>query len=317
MERQIKVTKQKSLRQIHDNRNKVLFIRTIPALGDILMHRMLFEDVKAMGFEVHFACRKAFHPAIVDHPYIDQILDSENVNLEKYPVRYVNDKACTDYEERMGPLALEHRSDLWAENCGFKLTHHNMHIGLTPKEKEEGFEILTRHRHVPGPLVIITPISTRTAQRTLLDHQVNGAIEGLLKRGFCPIGLHSMPISYMNIPVIHGLSIRQLLSVVYAIDYAVSVDTGTFHCAGGMGKPTLGIFTSADGEVYGKYYTKFELVQKHRNKDPLWTCGPCYNWSRCPKSDGPQKPCLTELTANMILEGFDKLVARFPHEGNT
>jgi hypothetical protein len=78
-----------------------------------------------------------------------------------------------------------------------------------------------------------------------------------------------------------------------------------------MGKPLVGVFTFADGTVYGRYFD-FVLVQKHRNNDPEWTCGPCYNWGACPKTKSNPKPCLTEITVEMLLEGVDKMLEKWP-----
>lgn len=314
--RPLKQKRQLTLKEISENRNKVLFIRSVPALGDIMMHRMLFEDVKILspGLEVHFACPAAYHPAVSDHPFLDKVLDCNTVDRHEYKIYYVNDRACTDYEERIAPLSDKHRSDIWAEHCGFSLTRHDMHIRLTEKEKADGQLILDQFRHRNGPIVLFTPISSRTPQRTLTEAQVNGVVEGLTARGYCPLGVHNSPLSYMKAPVICDLTIRQLFGIIYQADYVISVDTGTLHCAGGMGKPTVGVFTSADGDVYGKYYPRFELVQKHRNHDPNWTCGPCYTWTKCPKCKSVPKPCLTELTSDMILDGFSRLVMKYPEK---
>jgi ADP-heptose:LPS heptosyltransferase len=187
-----------------------------------------------------------------------------------------------------------------------------MHFVLEDKEETEGREILSRIRHCDGPIVLIAPISTTTNMRALLPHQLSGLVRGLLDRGMCPVGLHSEPIPGIGVPVLDKLNIRQYMAVTAASDYVVSIDTGTFHCANGFHKPTLAIFTSADGFVYGKYFPEMELVQKHRSTDPQWTCGPCYTWPKCQKTKEPLKPCLTELTAEMMLAGWDKLVERYP-----
>jgi ADP-heptose:LPS heptosyltransferase len=89
-------------------------------------------------------------------------------------------------------------------------------------------------------------------------------------------------------------------------DYVISVDTSAFHLAGGLKKPLMGIFTFADGKVYGKYFN-FVLVQKHRDNGN-WDCGPCYNFSICPKSPLKVKPCLTELKYDDFMIGIQKLL---------
>jgi ADP-heptose:LPS heptosyltransferase len=302
------------IRQFWKQRNKVLFIRDVPALGDILMHRMLFEDVKLMcpSFEVHFACHKKLFPAVLDHPFIDKVLDADKVHRNEYFVCYENNRSCTDYEEKMAPFSDKHRSDIWAENCGFELKHHNMHIRFKQNEKEEAKQILNKYRDKEGPIVLLAPISERSPMRRLMDCQMEWITNELIKRKTCPIGVHNRPIEELEklkVPVISDMTIRQLMSVVSIADYVISVDTGILHCAGGLNRPLLGIFTYTDGEIYSKYY-KYELVQKHRDNGD-WDCGPCYTQNKCIKTQDLLKPCLTLITENMILNGIDRMFSRW------
>lgn len=296
-------------------RNKILIIRAIGGLGDILMHRMMFEDFKLImpDCELHFACPIQYHDALIDHPYIDQILDSGNVCKNDYIISYNTTTACGRYEMRMAPFSGDHRSDIWAEHCGINLTKHNMHISLHPTEIERGKSLIEEHRDRDGPSVLISPVSAMKG-KDLLDHQLKDLIEGLHERGCYPFGLHKEIIPYFyknNIPTISGIDIRTWMGIIRSADYVISVDTSTFHCAGGMGKPLVGVYTFADGKVYGKYYDFF-LVQKHRDDDPCWNCGPCYNWGACPKSKRNPKPCLTELTGEMILKKVDMMFEKWP-----
>ena len=81
-----------------------------------------------------------------------------------------------------------------------------------------------------------------------------------------------------------------------------------------MGKPVVGIFGWADSKVYSRHYPKAISVQKHRDYTPGWNCGPCYNFFTCPKcpQETVRKPCITEITPDDILEGFNKMVDKYP-----
>ena len=285
------------IKEFYEKRNKVLVIRGVGGLGDILMHRMMFEDMKRLSpdIEITFACPRAYHNCVIDHPFIDHVVDCHEVDKQDYMVSYNTTTACGRYEMKIAPLADKHRSDIWANHCGFELSNHNMHIRLTEREKDEGKRLIEQARNRKGPIVLVCPISAMKV-KDLLPDQLEGLTNGLIERGLCPIGLHKMPVLQllqMDVPSLSGLNLRQWMSVINQADYVVSVDTAAFHCAGGMGKPLTGIFTFADGLVYGKYFDFF-LVQKHRATDPEWTCGPCYNWGTCPKSNASVKPCLTE-----------------------
>lgn len=313
-----KIVRVLNLRDFYNKRNKILICRSVGGLGDIFMHRMMFEDIKKTlpDAEIHFACPAQYHDALIDHPYIDKILDSETVDKMEYIISYNTTTACGRYEMKMAPLSDLNRSDIWSRHCGIVLENHNMHIRLTDDEKAFGKKKIEQMRDRDGPIVLVCPISAMV-NKNLLDHQLIGLIDGLYMRGCCALGLHYSPIGPLvkrNVPCIHSLGIRQWMGVLHAADYIVSVDTSALHCAGGMGKPLTGIFTWADGKAYGKHYD-FVLVQRHRDNDPSWTCGPCYNWCGCPKEKKSNlKPCLTELTTEMILRGVDEMFQRWPDE---
>lgn len=306
-----------SLSEFYEKRNKVLIIRAVGGLGDIFMHRMMFEDFKRLigDGEVHFACPTQYHDAVKDHPYIDEILDCSNVDKTNYLVSYNTTTACGRYEMRKAPFSDLNRSDIWSQHCGVDLKSHKMHIQLTQQEKEDGFGILKEYRDREGPIVLISPVSAMQG-KNLLEHQLIGLINYLHKEGYCAIGIHNypiMPLVRRSIPTIHSLNIRQWMATLNAADYIVSVDTAAFHCSGGLGKPLTGIFTFADGKTYGKHY-EFELVQKHRDHTAGWNCGPCYNWGECPKlKTGHIKPCLTEITTKEIIDGVERMFKRWPN----
>jgi ADP-heptose:LPS heptosyltransferase len=310
--RPVKLKKVFGISEFFENRNKVLVQRSYGGLGDILMHRMIFEDFKKLvpEVELHFACPKHYHEVVADHPFVDCLVDSNTVNPNDYMVHYNTTKVCVQYETRIAPFADKHRSDIWANHCGLNLTNHEMHIRLTEEEKAEGKRIIEKHRDRPGPSVIIAPISSML-NKNMLDEQVLGLVDYLRARGFFPVGIHQCPLELFfknNIPLISDLKLRQWLGVMNQVDYTVSVDTAHFHAAGGMKRPVVGIFTYVDGLVYSRYYPTAIVAQLHRCTHPNWTCGPCYNFRMCPKTNDSPKPCITELTLEMILEKVELML---------
>lgn len=304
-----------SLKEFHEKRNRVLVFRNTGGLGDIFMHRMMFEDFHRImpDIEVHFACPPQYHSAVIDHPYVAKVVNSFDVDRRNYIVNYNTTTACGRYEMKMAPYSEKHRSDIWADQCGVILSNHNMHIQLTDEEKNHGKELIEKNRDREGSAVCIVPISAME-NKNMLKTQLLETVAGLRNRGYYVFGLHNHPIYTLiknDVPCIHGTSIREWMSIINQADYVISVDTAAFHCAGGMGKPLVGMFTFSDGKVYGKYFDFF-LVQKHREDDPCWDCGPCYNWGACPKTKSNPKPCLTEINSNMILEKADMMFEKWP-----
>lgn len=310
-----KIVRALSLKDFAERRNKILIIRSVGGLGDIFMHRMMFEDFKKVmpDAEIHFCCPKYYHDALFDHPFIDKLLDVNAYDKSEYIISYNTTTACGRTEMKYAPFSGPHRSDIWANHCGLQLKNHNMHICMSEHEKEIGKKLIEENRDRVGKSVVICPISAMP-NKNLLDDQLLGLVKGIRDRGLYPVCLHNTPINLCyqnNIPLISENKIRNWMAVLNQADYVISVDTSAFHCAGGMGKPLVGIFTFADGLVYGKYFD-FLLVQKHRSLDPCWTCGPCYNWGNCTKSNKNLKPCLTEITSEMILNRVDNMLEKWP-----
>ena len=139
-----KKRKIQTLNVYHNRRHKVLVLRQVGGLGDIFMHRMMFEDFKLQMPNCHltFACPPQYIEAVKDHPFLDNIVDCRTVNMQDYGVVYNTSSACGTYELCIAPRADLHRSDIWANHCGLALNHHNMHINLSPNIVQFGKQLL-------------------------------------------------------------------------------------------------------------------------------------------------------------------------------
>lgn len=306
------------IKDFTDKRNTILFMRQVGGLGDILMHRMMFEDFKRVmpGIEIHWAVPRDYFDVAANHPYVDKVLDAADIDPNDYVISYNTTTACGRYETRMSPLADKHRSDIWANHCGVLLAKHDMHIKLDQEKLEVARrKLLSLKSNPAGPSLIFAPISSMPGKN--LDRgQMQGVVHRLRAKGCNVIGLHKEPIHELadvNIPVIHNIGLVEWMHLIGAADYVLSVDTGQFHMAGGIKKPLVGVFTYIDGKVYGKYYD-FILVQKHRD-DGNWDCGPCFNWGQCPKCPlGHRKPCVTEITVDMMMDACEQMFRRWPYK---
>jgi ADP-heptose:LPS heptosyltransferase len=303
-----------SLREFYEKRNQILIFRATGGLGDILVHRMIFEDLKktAPDTQIIFACPEKFHDAVRDHPYIDELVDSTKIDANDYLIMHNTSNACCRYEVNMAPLSGKNRSDIWANHCGVSLKNHNMHIKLEDEVIEKARQNIAKARNTAGHSILFTPISAML-NKNLTPAQMEAVVKGLRKKGLFVWSSHTTPIpelARLKVPVLQG-SIRTWMGYVYNADYVLTVDTAGFHMAGGLGKPMTAVFTFTDGKVYGRWYKNWVLVQKHRD-DGDWDCGPCYNWPDCPRSKKNPKPCLSEITPQMILKGVDEMLKRHP-----
>jgi ADP-heptose:LPS heptosyltransferase len=295
-----------SIKEFSNRKNRLLIVRGSGGLGDILMHRMIFEDIKLLLPDAHitFAIPSAYFSAVEDHPFIDSIVDCNTVNVKDFLISYNTTTACGRYENRIAPAADKHRSDIWAEHCGIKLTRHNMHIHLTDAEIDYGRTLIKRFNKDGKKVIIFSPISAMQSKNLDIT-QVNGVISELEKMGYCVLLLHGNPLT-ANAPTLTGVNVRQWMGIINAADYVISVDTSTFHFAGGIGKPVIGVFTFANAATYGKYYPSAELIQ---GPCPFKHAG-CFTWHKCPQphhNNGIDLPCRSNITVSIIVSAFLKL----------
>jgi ADP-heptose:LPS heptosyltransferase len=304
-----------SIKEFHAKRNRVLIWHDKGGLGDVYMHRMVFEDFKNIMPEAEFvfACLPEYMDAASDHPYISEVIDSRTVNPQDYIAVYNTCVTIADrYENMRAPYCLDHRSDIWAKYCGVELKHHNMHIRLDPVIHERVRENLQKFKQDGKALIGFAPVS-KMITKTLLPHQLEAIAEAT--KDHVLLAYHKEELEALKkygIKTISKISLKELACYFQEMDYIISVDTAAFHLAGGLNKPLMGIFTFADGKAYGKHFD-FILVQKHRDNGN-WDCGPCFKFGDCPKCRKPQKPCLTELTKEELQEGVRKMFEKWPWE---
>lgn len=308
------------LKNFYEKRNTVLIMRDARGIGDILMHRMLFEDFKKLNAEMHLvvAVFKEYFPLLQNHPFIDEVVDSEEVDKKDFIITY-DTSTCSEWKESFNrEKNTLSRPEIWAEHCGIKLTNHDMHLPFISEEEiREGKEILRKVMKKKNT-VLFCPIAHESLRSLPLEISKQ-TIYFLQSKGLNVVtSFHkkSRFFDSLGVPVIYNLKLTQWLSLMHAVDYVVSVDTSAFHYAGGIKKPLMGIFTHVDGKTRGKHYD-FVLVQKHRDNGD-WPCGPCYNFLMCshPKCKDPRslelRPCLTELTIGEIQQGIEKMLLKWP-----
>lgn len=317
-----------TLKEFYNKRNKIIIIRNARGIGDILNCRMLFKTFKTLMPESHlaFACYREYMDLVRLHPYLDEVIDVKDINKENYMISYDISTCCIHYESHKGINNDLHRADIWAKHCGIELQDHDMLLPFIPEEFllhnylkiKQLKNMFSSKYNKNGPSVLLCPWAFDPL-RSLTHQQMVGLVDMLRRKGLFVYVTHNFEVPIMRelaVPVLVGKSLPEWLSFIHAADYVVSVDTATFHYAGGINKPLTGIFTYADGKLRGKYYD-FVLVQKHKDNGN-WPCGPCYTYVNCtnskcknPTSFTEAKPCLTELTLREIEEGVDKMLEKW------
>lgn len=296
-----------SLRDFYNKRNRVLILRDAGGLGDILMMRMIFEDfIKIMPeAQITFAVPNNYTKAGLWHPYVKEVANSKEIDENNFGVSYNLTTACVKYEMKIRPHADRHRAEIWTAYCGMKLTSPDMHLSVPLVIKKYAEQKLLNKVPDKGKgYVCFCPMSNMVSKDLDID-QIKGVIAGVRNLGYSIFILHNKPIA-VDCPVIFE-PLEEWLALIDLTDYVITVDTAAFHAANGFKKPVVAIFSWADGKVYTKFHEGCILIQRHRDFTPNWTCGPCYDHPRCPKTDKPRKPCITEITVEEILNAFKEL----------
>jgi ADP-heptose:LPS heptosyltransferase len=302
-----------TIKEFYERKNKVLIWHDKGGLGDVFMQRMIFDDLKRECPECEFtlACLPEYRDAAIDHPYIHDVVDSRTVNHEDYICVLNTCVTIADrYEHHKAPNYDDHRSDIWARYCGLNLTSHDMHFVIDQDRKRSVMSRIQSLKKNSGALIGFSPTS-KIATKSLQENQIGWIANKLNEHNL--IAFHKDELSSCKrhgIQTLSGLGLQDFICYVDCMDYMITVDTAAFHLAGGLRKPLCGIFTFADGKVYGKHYD-FTLVQKHRDNGN-WECGPCFKFGNCIKSRKQLKPCLTEITETEIISGIDEMFKKCP-----
>lgn len=304
--------KEISLKNHYERRNKILIKRRVGGYGDILMTRMIFQDLSQTfpEAEITFACPSIYLEMAKNHPYVKTV-ELGSVNEKEYGIVYDLSTICRIQENQKGHNNKNHRSDIWAQHCGITLKNHNMFLTTDPEMLELCKKALKQYNKENKPSVLLTSTSNTNEDefgknKSLTTEQINDLVKSLQELGFYVFTVHNEKQTvYDNLGIDQIINVHQKawIALVELADAVISVDTATFHIAGGLKKPQVGIFTFTKGENYSKYYENCEIIQ---GTCPFQSEG-CYNFFNCPKSKNQMIPCKKNITASQILDAFSKI----------
>lgn len=308
-----------NLKEYYQIHKAILFKRKAGGFGDILMMRMIFEDIKENypEFEIHWAIPKKYHD-IGSHPFVDKILDFEDVTRNDY-INSINlSEACIVYEMKHERECFLHRSDIWAKHCGIELKNHNMHLNPDKNAVEKMKFLFNEFKKFKDKKTIILCPFSANPPKDFTSDQIKFIINYLESKNLnCFLVHNQLDFRFFeqDYPFFKVTNFKDTIATHYLADGVISVDTGHLHCAAGLKKPLMGIFGYVDGDIYAKYYD-LVILQKHR-KYNNWPCnGPCWNYFKCtvPHTTS-QKPCMTMLTYEEIAEKIDLFLHKYNIQG--
>ena len=292
-------------------KDRILILRHWGGVGDILNTRMIFYDLKRTcpNYEITYAIPPNLFPLIQDHPYIDRYIDFSKVKLEEYGFYANISTVCGEYESKKVPYVDKHRSDIWANSFGLKLTRHEMDIQFDISELRWADRWWKSHGLNDEIVVGLAPISAHPC-KNLEPEKTQELIYTLNMYGIRVILFHNQDTPF-EMCLKPRLSLREWMVLVNKCDFIITVATSMFCLANGLHKPTIAIFGNEDLDIYGKYFPEMIPIQRHRKKDPDWQPCPCWQGLNCKIKKGVYPPpCIQSITVGEIMNHVHKLVKR-------
>jgi ADP-heptose:LPS heptosyltransferase len=96
-----------------------------------------------------------------------------------------------------------------------------------------------------------------------------------------------------------AFSVQELMAVIEGASIVITTDSGPFHMAGALGRPTLGLFRASRPEHAELYSTARVVMESHPD------CADC-RWNSCQAS-----PCrqMAAVTSSRVLDAIEPLIA--------
>lgn len=263
---------------------KLLVIRKLGGLGDILVSAMIFPELfeQYPEIDVTYAIPKMYFPLFAENGRYDtklKLMSYEDVYgpvglhigpestyhragvrkeiLEQFDLIEDISYPCRLWEQLMiqygfKGLRWRNRLDRWARWIGVEIRNPQSVIRINRTEIKAARQDIAK---TGKPVVIWSPISAGMNRSYPWYQEVRDELE---KQGFEVWYLHTRSLgrnSLVNPPL------RKMGAYVGAADVVLSMDTATFHWGGILGRPTVGIFNLLLGKSHGCYYPTARTLQ--------------------------------------------------------
>lgn len=302
-----------------DGASRVLIKRTYGGVGDILNHLWLINAVAEAhrGKKIDIAMPKPLQPYLDFHPLIDKVYDHREVRESAYSVIIDTSDVCVNFENDNKPFVKKQRAEIWAEAFG---------IPFDPKKHARGGisgnainSANARYRlgllGITGNFVLFQPFGMEDS-KSLPVETARSMVEEISRE----MGMPVVTVDIKNkLPGLSGriglLEAKTWLGLVNSASYVVTVDTGSYHAAQLLQKPTLCFFAWTHPGAVGKYYKETVALWRDMNRDgEKWQYCPCWDrgW-RCrmlPNGNVTMPlPCMSGWKTEDLINGLKRLKA--------
>jgi hypothetical protein len=232
---------------------EIIFYRDEAGLGDLVTTLGAVQDVHEAYPDARktYVARSPISDVLQHHPAIDRILQVWELTETEYPViRFGNPCPASQYEGMTVPHVDKDRIEL------FKLATQLGNSNTKPKLYLTDDEIRFGKSFV-GDLKVGMVYKTSAKWRDYPE--MTDLILGLDSRGIEPVIIDDV-VTINSYRSTIGMSIREICSVIDALDVIVTPDTGWLHVAGALDKKLVTLFGSIDPKFRTGMYDSIDLV---------------------------------------------------------
>ena len=183
--------KQISIKDFYERRNKVLIKRRLGGFGDILMQRMMFEDLSSIGFDIYYSCPHQFIEMAQDHKFLkNEPIEISKLDENTFGAIYDITTICMLTESKEKGKNNKHRSDIWANYCGLELTNHEMYLNPEVESVNFCMGVLDKINPEKKPVILLCTKSSNNPLGTakgMTEQQVRDVVNYVKKIGLFPI----------------------------------------------------------------------------------------------------------------------------------
>lgn len=277
-----------------------ILIESFDGLGDVLMALPVAKTLHSQGNKVSFLTRSSFAPIFENIDFITQLYN-EGDTIPTYSFgKYVTlTHKLSDYTKEYNQQHRMYSTAWFCDVAPKELITNKSIIILTDKEKEWAKETLSQYKNTVG-------IGWESAGYSRGLHPLNTQklCDALTLKKQTPIILSANSKEFNNAINLGGkLNLRQLFSIVWALDSLITVDTGILHIAGAFGTPTVALFGPIPSEWRCSTYKNCIVVK------PKLSCCPCMDGQFIERAkrgcnQSSEGYCLEQISTKQILKAL-------------
>jgi hypothetical protein len=235
------------------NTEEIIFYRDEAGLGDLVTTLGAVQDIHEAypNAKKTYVARSPISDIFQQHPAIDNILQVWELIETEYPIiKFGNPCPASQYEGKFVPNVDKDRIELFKLATGLGNSNTKPKLYLDDSEKEFGVNFVGDQK---------VGVVYKSSARWRDYPQMSDLVVGLDDRGIEPIVIDDV-VTINNYRSTIGMSIREICSVINALDVIVTSDTGWMHVAGALDKKLVTLFGSIDPKFRTSMYDSVDLV---------------------------------------------------------